>query len=511
VSYRDDVSRLARALAELLVMEHRPADPLTPSQTRAALTCRDTVVGTVRDLNGALLRPTPAPLAEDQVQLEGSPAHALLGALRGLPRVAPRDLPLIDALDVRATPPLTQWQEAARAAVALERYSDEVAALPGSDAWSVARDLSALAGVLPALDGDLAAALTGGESSTSPGAPPRVGSAEGDVTAQAVAHLLDESSHGLLQVTAAHLGACTGDVPHAAASPQGSTRLLVPPVTRITDLPGASRRLADVVSHRGPRLTAVEARAALRTVVTGVDVAARVLAELDGSPHGANGVARQDTPGLRGAGEVAAQLRSALPDLQQVLHAQLATLTPPSRGVLLLSQQIHGQLSSASSLHETLCRNDSLRPGADGVGHVLARWSMTAGRLVEAVGGALHAAADDRALLAPRLDAAPGPHARLLWLPIPQPARSHPALEAAQRASASLHQTAGALDDVLTPAAEPPSHDVRRTAADASAAFSQLHAALQSRRTHALPHPSRAVHPALAWTRSPATPPRGKR
>ena len=506
MSYGDDVSRLARALAQLLTTDTRPPDPMTPRQMAAALTCRDTVVGAVRDLTGALLRTTPAPLAADPVQLEGSPAHAVFGALRGLPRVAPLDLPLIDALDVRTTPPLTEWQKAARTAVALERYSDEVAALPGPDAWSLARDLSALASVLPALDGDLAATLADTASTTGRCAAEPVGSAEGDVTAQAAAHLLDQSSHSLLQVTAAQLAAYTGDLPHAAASPRGSTRLLVPPVSRITDLPGAARRLAEIVSHRGSRLTAIETRAVLRTVVTGVDLAARVLAELDASAgeHRESG-AGPDTAGLRGGAEAAAHLQSALPDLQQVLHAQLATLTPPSQGVLLLSQQIHSKLSTASGLHDTLTRNDSLGSGGDALGQTLARWSMTAGRVVDAVRGALQAAADSRALLAPRLDAAPGPHARLLWLPLPQPARSHPAMQAAERASASLHRSASALEGLLPPTAQHPSDGVRRAAADASAAFSQLNAALQSRRTNAFPDPSRAAHPALPGARSTAT------
>ena len=108
MSYRDDVSRLARALAELLVTDRRPTDQLTPSQAEGALTCRDTVICAVRDLTGALLRPTPAPLVADPVQLAGSPAHALHDALLDLRRVARQDLPLIDALDVRAIPPLTR-------------------------------------------------------------------------------------------------------------------------------------------------------------------------------------------------------------------------------------------------------------------------------------------------------------------------------------------------------------------------------------------------------------------
>lgn len=486
MSYRDDATRLARALTDLLSTDPLPAEPLLAGQVQAALVCRDTVVGAVRDLTGALLGRTATRLPDAPDLLSRSPAHALHAALRDLPPATGRDLALTDALATGGGRPLPGWQHAARAATALEAYRDDAAALPGPAAWSLARDLATLSSALPALDLDLAATLTATRTATRSATPA--------VPAGPVAVLLDGPSHGLLQLSATELTAHTADVPPAAALP-GRTRQPVRPVNRLADLPVAGGQLADLLHRRGSRLTVTEVRAALRTVAFGLDLTARALAAEQHPGSSAAGGAPD--PGDRSAlDQAVGQVRQALPDLRIVMQSQLATLTPPAPSVLLLNQQIQTRLAATGRLHDALPADAGAATAHRDLNRALTRWAVTAGPVIEAVRRGLRAATDQQALLAARRDHAPSRYEPLLYLPLPAGA-AHPALEAADRAAAAVRGATGSLTALLDPATAGRPSGTRRAAADAAAVFGELTAALQTRPATAWPNPIRTAHPAL--------------
>lgn len=502
MSYRDDAGQLARALTELLTTHPVPPAPLTPPQVQAALVCRDTLVGAVRDLTGALLRRTPLPLRTDRDLLTRSPVHALHAALTGLPPASDRQLALTEALAVQAGPPVDGWQRAARAAALLEAYRDDAAALPGPAAWSLARDLAAVSSALPPLDLDLAATLTATVAATP------ATTSEASALVGTIGSLLDGPSHGLLQLSASELAAHTADVPLAAAALPGRSRQPIRPVAHLADLPVASAQLADLLHRRGGRLTVTEARAALRTVAYGLHLTASTLTA------GTRGT-RPDPNTRSGLEEAAGQLRAALPDLQVVMQSQLATLTSPAPALLLLSQQIHTQLSAAGRLH------DALQPGPDtgpaeagpaGAGaardtlhQALTRWAVTAAPVVEAVRGGLRAASDSGALLAPRRDDAPSRYGSWLYLPL-RDTVTDPALQAADQAARTVRRATTSLTALLGPPAASGTGGTRRAASDAAAAFSELTVALQSRPPRAWLNPTRSAHPALPRATSRKTP-----
>ena len=249
MSYRDDAAQLARGLADLLSARPAVAEPpaaaaLPAEQAHAALVCRDTVVGELRDLTGALLHASPqhTPAATDL--LARSPAHALHAALRAVPRSGGRNLTLTAALTLPADPPVAAWQRAASTAVALQRYHGDAGELPGPAAWSMARDLAALSSTLTILDTDLAAAIPTAAGAAGPDGDP-IGFGE------AAGALLDEPTHALLQLAAAEVTAHTADLPYAAAALPGTLPRVLP-VPGLADLPAAGRQLADLLSPDPP-------------------------------------------------------------------------------------------------------------------------------------------------------------------------------------------------------------------------------------------------------------------
>ena len=511
MSYRDDAARLARALADLLTTDQTAPAPPPPEQVPtqqvpaaqvpaeqlpAALVCRDTVVGAVRDLTGALLRATPPPVRAAPDLLMRSPTHALHAALQDLRPVTQGELTLTDALAAAGSAPVALWQQAARAAVALERHHDDAAALPGPAAWSVARDLAALGSALTVLDADLAATVD-----TAAGAAGTAGAAT-DTFPHVVAALLDEPAHALLQLAAAEVAAHTADVPFAATALPGRPQRHVQPVRRLADLPAAGQQLAELLRSRGSQLTVVEVRAALRAVTYGVDLTARALTAWPAAPtvlDEGDAQFRGAPPSQPGdANRAVEQLQQALPDLQHLLHSPLATLTPPAPGVLLLSQQLQTRLTAAGRLHDQLQSHAAPAAPRAALNQALARWAVTAAPVVDAAAEGLRAAAASRALLVPRQDPTPARYGPLLWLP-PTAGDTHgrQALQAADRAGAALRGAAQPLTTLLGPAADGPSRATRRAAADASAAFAELTAALQTRPAPRHPNPARTPHPSL--------------
>jgi len=479
VSYAEDVRRLAGAAAMLVGAGPPAPDSVHPNEQQTGLAARDAVAGELRSLTTVLLGERPT-RAERPELLASSPAHALRAALNDLPATATAPLPQTGALARNGGPFTRGWQDAARAAVALERYHDLLACLPGPQAWAAIRDVAELAAALPQLDADLAAAL------------PTAG------TEGARAALLDPVPHGLLRLAADELRVHTADLP------AGSTDLALPerprlqPPSTLADLPGATRQLALLVAHRGPHLTAAESRAALRVLADGVDLTGRVLALTHPAKNHPTAIARQ-------------HLQDALPDLQQLLHEPLATLTRPAPAVLYLAEQIRARLGTAAALADRL--QDQLQPAdtreADfaRLAAPLTRWAIETPALIAALEDSLSRAIDTRRLLAPRQEPTRGRRMDLLWLPVANAAGDHPAISAASRSTAHLSTAARHLaavtgtdtgTEIGTDTAAGRTRSAARTAAiQAGLAFDSLTAVLRARQAAPWPNPARAAHPAL--------------
>jgi len=95
VRYSDDIAELARAAALLVASGPPAAGALPDSEQLAALVCRDTVAGELRDLTRAVLQAGPDGTGADPQLLAASPPHALHAALVDLPPAADAGRPLI--------------------------------------------------------------------------------------------------------------------------------------------------------------------------------------------------------------------------------------------------------------------------------------------------------------------------------------------------------------------------------------------------------------------------------
>jgi len=473
VRYSDDIAELARAAALLVVSGPPAAGALPDQEQQAALVCRDTVAGELRDLTRAVLQAGPDGTGADPQLLATSPPHALHAALIDLPRAADIGLPLSQALAVAGGPLTRTWQDAARAAAALERYHDFAAELTGPNAWSLARDVAELAAALPSLDADLATALP-------PDSPAR-------------ATLLQPGPHALLHLAAQEMRAQTAALPPGGADTHLPPRRPLPPAGTLADLPDATAHLGALLSQRGAALTATETRAVTRALLDGVQLTTQVLTA---THHGS-----ETDP--QGPAAVAAQhLQAAVPHLQHLAYSQVATLTPPAPSVLLLARQIRERLTTLTALVDRLERDH--RP-ADlaRVAQPLSRWALETVPVASAVRDGLHAAATTNRLLAPRQNTPRGRGSALLWMPITAPANGpHPVLDAAARSTTALSAATGPLSAITgTPTAADRVRAVTRQAAShASAAFSELREALHNRPQHQLPNPARSAHPALLPT-----------
>ncbi len=481
--YSNDIAELARAAALLVASGPPAAGALPDNEQQAALVCRDTVAGELRDLTRAVLQAGPDGTGADPQLLATSPPHALHAALVDLPPAAEVSRPLSPALAVAGSPLTKAWQDAARAAAALERYHDGAAELTGSNAWSLARDVANLAAALPTLDADLATALP-------PGHP-------------AGAVLLQPEPHGLLCLAAQEMRAHTAALPSGGADTQLPPRRHLPPVRTLADLPDATAHLGALLSQRGAALTVAEARAVTRALLDGVQLTAEVLT----AAHPGSATAPPDGP----VAVAAKHLQAALPQLQHLAYGQVATLTPPAPSVLLLARQIREQLTTLTALVDRLEREH--RP-ADlaRVAPPLSRWALETVPVATAVRDGLHAAATTNQLLAPRQDIPRGRGSTLLWLPLTAPADGpHPVLDAAARSTNALAAATGPLSTITgTPSpADRARAATRQAASHANAAFSELRQALHDRPPQPLPNPTRPAHPALPPTpgtrRSPAS------
>lgn len=470
--YSEDIAELARAAALLVASGPPAAGALPDSEQLAALVCRDTVAGELRDLTRAVLQAGPDGTGADPQLLAASPPHALHAALVDLPPAADAGRPLTEALAVAGGPLTQAWQDAARAAGALERYHDVAAELTGPNAWSLARDVADLAAALPTLDADLASALPAGHP--------------------AAAVLLQPEPHALLHLATQEMRTQTAGLAPGGADTQLPPRRPLPPARTLAELPEATAHLGALLSQRGAALTVTEARAVTRTLLDGVQLTAQVL-----TATASSGTAAQEPAAL-----AARHLQAALPHLQHLAYGQVATLTPAAPSVLLLARQIRERLATLTALVDRLERDR--RPGdLARVAQPLSRWALETVPVAAAVRDGLHAAATTSQLLAPRQDIPRGRGSTLLWLPLTAPADGpHPVLDAAARSTTALAAAAGPLSTITgTPSpADRVRAATRQAASHANAAFSELRQALHDRPPQPLPNPTRPAHPALPPT-----------
>lgn len=339
-----------------------------------------------------------------------------------------------------------------------------------ADAWVAVRDLAEVAAAVPYLDADLAAALPADTD------PARTG-------------LLEPAAHGLVRLAAEQLRGQTADLPSRVVNIVRHEPPHVRPVRTVGELPNAIRHLAALVAGRGAKLTALEARAVARALTEGVDLTARVLTAAP---------SREPAAALAAAG----QLSGALSGLQQIVHGQLATLTPPEPAVLFLAQQIRERLAVVTRLVDQLQHETSPRSAAGGLRRVAAtmsQWSIEAMGAATDLRDSLHAAATGGKLLMPREDLPRGASGRYLWVSVsPKTAGTQPVVAAATHAAAvlsggreQLAQVAGAFPLTDRTATAP-----HRAALTAAAARDQLRVAVRRRTPGELPPLSRPRHPA---------------
>jgi len=452
MSYDADLARLADTVGRLLASGSTPTAALRGPEPPAATACRDAVVVALSGIAASVSR---AGLPHGTQDRELARAVAgLHDALLQLPRAAPDPMPFRRALDVAGSTVLTQWQQAARAAVALEPYQD---LLRAQHAPAASRDLAALAGALPTLDADLAGLLPG-RSSTN------------------IDVLLDGAAHERLLVAAARVPGVG-----APSEPFDVERPLVPRVAHVrnlSDTPAATRHLAALIERRGGELTMLEIRAAARVLADGVELAAALLPQR------------------------VAELHSALaPALTELMHGQVATLTKPPHEVLWLAAQIRQGLVTGLQTHNRLTLT-----GAEAQPNEMSdveRWLSSASYLAQRLHAGLRSLAADGKLLVPRQNPCRSQHAAYLWMPEQPAASPHlPAIAASQHVAHVL--IADGLASAAGQCPTRPSAGLGAAAADACAAVDRVQLALARRGRTSAVSPLRAdTRGSLAQSRSP--------
>lgn len=496
-----ELDRVAAAFADLLAERPNSQQLRHSEPAQAALVCRDAVVTELRALTREVLHLGPTAGTDrhsDLSVLIGSPAHALHTALTSLPPVTDKAMPLPAALDVTVDSDaagaslVRAWQDAGRAATALERHLTGAADLNGADAWQVLRTVADLAAALPVLDADLAEALPA------------------DRLAQASV-LHDHASHALIRVAAHELRAQTTDLPHpaqpAAATSTGPQQIAAAnsalPAGGLAQLPAATEHLAALVRARGADLTALEAGATCRVLADGLTLTGRIL-------HATTGP-------YEPVRDLAVRLHDAVPHLQAVAAGRLATLTPPSMQLQYAAGSIREQLRAIAGLADRLDREPDSRHHLQRLTPLLTAWACQAVGAAVAVDGALRRADADNRLLTLRTDTVRGKDERLLWLPLNgnRGQTPHPTLAAASHAShllTAVHAPLGQLS-TTTGGAQASSTAANSAAAasaaartSATSAASELRAALRRRNPPPVGAP-RTTHPASGAVKNDTTAP----
>jgi hypothetical protein len=346
------VDDLAGALADLLTDTTARTTPLVDAT--AALACRDTVVVQLRQMVGAVAGVLPVAEARplQLFDLTHRPAQALQQSLAELPRASQFGEANVDIHRERGLPPYEQcWREAARTAVALEKYVYALGQIPDEHSWSVLRDLADLSAALPALDHGLSEAilpwLKGGEDLGVPYAA------------------LTSPGHDAVRVCSSEIRSRIPAVP-----PSTEAAPVMSPVLGTGDLDRAMSMYVRTVLDRGAELSFGDLRAVTRVLRFGGAHAAVAL--------------KRAAPALPGAGDAAAALRQVGPPAERLRDSPAKTLGPDRLDVLRDSGELLSRMRALATQERQL-------PGgaSDSALHALAAPALEFARHVPNLGRAL--------------------------------------------------------------------------------------------------------------------------
>lgn len=463
MSYGQSMAQLAYGLNGLLAEgSPGPGRPLPVESARQTLAARDLVVAEVRTLTRGLTGGgAPAHgVALELRHVATDPAHVMHQALVDLGRVgagevSPLQVVTSDARGAR----VEGWRAAARAALALEPYNDQVAALPGPAAWDALREVSALASALPVLDRDLAQAL-----------PLSMTAARDQLTRP--------EPYALLTVAAAAVAAQTADVPgwRQMLALEPAMPLSAVLVREGTQLPEATRELTRTLAQRGGRAALLDLVAAARVASYGITAVQAVAGRVEVTPE-----QRQALQALSPAAEplIQAYLKRSTGDTLD---------NPPSVRVRALGTEI---LAGIQQMQHT---------STDLQGALL--WARELPDLASTAVACLHAATEEGRFLR-RPDEFDTDRQSELLLTRVHDVSSQPVAKHLQAASALLARAQPALD-TATRVEEPARVSAARFAAARTAhAVEEMRGALGKRTAQAPIAPPRPPHPAYRQ------PPRG--
>jgi hypothetical protein len=345
------VDDLAGALADLLTDTSVRTSPLVDAT--ATLACRDTVVVQLRQMVGAVAGVLPVAEARPLQLLDVThrPAQALQQSLAELPRASQFGQANADVYLEKGLPTYEQhWREAARTAIALEKYVVPLGQLPDGPSWLVLRDLADLTAALPALDHDLSEAilpgLKGGEDLGLPYAALTRG-------------------HDAVRV-------CSSEIRSRieAAPPSTEAAPVMPPVLGSGELDQAMSLYVRTVLDRGVELSIGDLRAVTRLLEYGGAHAAVVL--------------ERAAPALPGAADAAAALRQIGPPAERLRRTPAKSLSPERLNVLRDSGQLQARMRALATAEQRL-------PGgaSDSALHALAAPALEFARHVPNLGRAL--------------------------------------------------------------------------------------------------------------------------
>lgn len=379
-----DLDDLARAVAQLLV--DGPAQRTALAEPGLVMAARNAVVSQTRVLIAAANQtrhPRLTPITARDLAVQ--PVTALVGALAQLPPAegAAASAGVVSPLRA-ATPVDCGWYDAVRACICLESYVDALGRLPEECRWAVLRDLTDIAAALPELDADLAASL-----------PP---------DHPALRQLSRGPQHDVLRL-AARVASAHLDSRHAEVLPRSpvSVGLRHAPELRcptgVRDLPAATQGLAAAVRQRGPSIAIDEIRSVVRMLRGGLEDVAAVL-ERPASPA---------MPWL----ETARAIRAALPFLEHLRRAPVATFTPVTMAFAAAARDITHTIDALAGVAHRI-PPDAPRQQWERLIDPAIAWLQVTPDVISSTKAALDAGLAHRNLLVPANDYAFETH-RLRW------------------------------------------------------------------------------------------------
>ena len=372
-SWQRSIDELAAATARLLAEGSHPSAIAGPYALRG----RDAVVMQTRNLIVGVLNAEGR--ASDPSRVGDNPVRQLHHELTRLERVGDwiddrngargrRAEPGHDPVDLSPA-----WKQARAAAVQTEIFVPALGQVPGPTAWAVLRDLNDVAGAIPYLDADLAAATArsgAAQHGTHPLRDPH--------RHATLASATEDLSRWLHQRTrdASTAARATATPAFALASTPAHLRFGADPAA----LPDSTRRLAAVLMHQDSEVSIVDIRAVLRALADGIDHTVYVL---DRGHHEAAEVTR--------ATHLLREAKAPITDLAR-LTAAARTLTPMRMDVQLMARETVAQLLAAAGQAAGADRPGAQRRPIPELGACVLRWAAETPLVTDAIDRSLHAA-----------------------------------------------------------------------------------------------------------------------